>query len=268
MSWSGRHYDSHSDDQINNHTIIAKTQNNTFYTHGSSSDSRYSTQHAYVAADNILAIPKSTTSIYRSASTGACPQRGAVKVIYPSNSRIRSLSRNRTTVVYRKKSRSRSRSRSFERGRSLYTTPAISIDSISNSRYSTQRTYVPANNTLSIPKSTTSIYRSASTGACSQRGAVKVIYPSNSRIRSLSRNRTTVVYRKKSPSRSRSRNRTTVVYRKKSPSRSRSRNRTTVVYRKKSRNRSRSRSRTTVVYRKKSPSRSRSRNRTTVVYRK
>jgi hypothetical protein len=89
MSQSCSYYDSDSNDQYGSRTIIVKTKN---------------PQRAAVAADGMLAIPDSTTRIYRSASTGACSRRGDVKVVYRSKTR----------------SRSRSRSPSPERGRTLY----------------------------------------------------------------------------------------------------------------------------------------------------
>ena len=168
------HYDTHSGGQYNDRTIVAKTLNNTFYKEGSISH-LHDYPQAYTVADDMLAIPESTTSIYRSTSTGACPQRGAVKVTYRRNSRSRS--------------RSRSRNRSFERGRPLHTTPRVSIEPLSDCRHSTQRGYVAADNMLAIPESTTSIYRSASTGVCPHRGAIKIIHRSNAKIGSGSRSR-------------------------------------------------------------------------------
>src|SRR5277367_3043312 len=112
MSRSRSHYGSDSD-QYGNRTVMVKTQNDTLYKHSSVSDHHHYPQHVYAKADVMLGIPASSTRIYRSASTGACPQRGTVRVVHRSNTR----------------SRSSSRSRSPERGRILNTNPTISIDS-------------------------------------------------------------------------------------------------------------------------------------------
>jgi hypothetical protein len=103
MSQSSSYYDSDSNDQHGSRTIIVKTQN---------------PQRVAVAADGMLAIPESTTRIYRSASTGACSRRGDVKVIYRSKtggSRSPSPERGRTLhhdeKFYARSYTSRSRSR-------------------------------------------------------------------------------------------------------------------------------------------------------------
>jgi hypothetical protein len=175
MSRSRSYYDSYSYDQCGNRTIKVKTHSDTLYTHGSISDRHHYPQPVYAEADGMLVVPKTTTHIYRSASTGASPHRGTVKVVYLSNTRSRSSSR--------------SRSRSPERGRTLDINRAISIGSTSNRHHDNQRAYVAADGMLAVSKSTEHIYRSASMGACPQRGTVKVIHRSNTRSRSSSRSR-------------------------------------------------------------------------------
>lgn len=173
MSRSRSPYGSYTDGQYGCRPVIIKSQTDTLYKHGSVSDRHHYPQNAYIKADSKLAIPGGTTRIYRSVSTGACPQRGTVEVMHRSGTR----------------SRSSSRSPSFERGGTLETNPRISINSISGRYHEPQRAYMPADSMLAIPKSTAYLYRSASTGAGPECRTIQVIRRSNTRSRSSSRSR-------------------------------------------------------------------------------